>query len=1020
MAHSPRMRTALILRRMGYNRLLLGCVLVAVVVITAVVAGLANFSARTLPAAAQHQLTAAQGTTISMSATGTPAQAAAANRLISTSLRGAFGTVPFALRRAMWSDPLTLPSPPTGDSIWTADVAVMDGFKSQAHLVAGRWPLAAQHGRRVEVAIPAADAGPLGMRIGQRLKLSDSQDGNPAALIVTGLYRPANARSPYWGLDLLPASGVSIVPGFQTFGPFVAQPGAFGTGQLTEGQQSWLAEPKLAAVRSAQMAGLARRLQNAVDDMRSAQNLGGLQVTTNLPQILAGTATSYEVARSLLAMTGLELLLVAAAALALAAALLASQRGEESALMAARGVTRRQIAVLALAEAILLLAIATIAGGAIGYWLAGPLASAGQLQINLGHLASPGSALWWPALLVLAMAALILAWPAVVPGGTSGLLGSRRRPVLAVATRAGADLAILTLAIVSASQLRRYSVVARSASGSIGIDPVLIAAPALILLGAALIPLRVVPALTRLGDRLSARGSRLVGALATWEIARRPVRQAGPALLAILAVGTGTLALAQQQSWHESVVAQAAATAGADVRINVSPPATLPHPVPVLTGRDVTAAMPVSQFDGGLGGQIVAIDASQAAKVVLLRSDQIDRPAPALWRTITPTSRALGLAVPGRPARISTIARLTQPAGEHLALSVTLSVQATNGVAYALPAGTLAADGRSHSVTATVPEAARASYPLRVLGILATYQMAMPPSSSHAMIPRAVQPVTLTIAGMASSARSTGHTTLFASGAALAGWGRQATSSTLATNNMASGKQPALVSWQSVGRHAMKLSFLPGYGQLIPGQQTPPPLPIPIAATLTIAARQAAGPVPGIATTSFLSSTTNHVGGKAIVAVGSYHVSVTIVAAIKSFPTAGPGGALIVDQRTLQALLAAQSGPPLPVTSWWLSTASGRLTPPGVPMAQVTNFRQLQTAMLNNPVAAAPQRAVRTLIVAVELLAILGFAVSVAASVSERRARSALLSALGVSRVAKPGSFASSRHSWVYQRPPRD
>jgi ABC-type antimicrobial peptide transport system permease subunit len=57
--------------------------------------------------------------------------------------------------------------------------------------------------------------------------------------------------------------------------------------------------------------------------------------------------------------------------------------------------------------------------------------------------------------------------------------------------------------------------------------------------------------------------------------------------------------------------------------------------------------------------------------------------------------------------------------------------------------------------------------------------------------------------------------------------------------------------------------------------------------------------------------------------------------------------------------------------------------------------------MLNNPVAAAPQRAVRTLIVAVALLAILGFAVSVAASVSERRARSALLSALGVSRVAQ-------------------
>jgi hypothetical protein len=680
MTHSRGLRTAFVLRRMRHTRLLLACVLAAVVVITTVVATLADFSARALPAAAARQLETSSDTTIAISGTASPSQARAAGALIAGSLRAALGGLPDRLLAAQWSGPLSLPAPAGSGTIRTAEAAALDGIASQARLVAGRWPGAPRPGQAAGVAIPAADAGPLGLRLGQHLSLTDSDTGRPVALVVTGLYRAADPAAPYWRLDLLPASGESTVPGFQTYGPFIAAAGGFGSGRLTAGQQSWLAEPDVAAIGARQLPGLAARLQGMVSRLRQAPNVGGLQVSTGLPQLLAGTATSYEVARSLLAMSAVELLLVAAAVLALAAALLASQRAEESALLTARGLTRRQLALLALAEAALLLGVAVAAGAALGYWLARPLSASGPLR---GSLGGAGAAAWWPAIVVLVLSVVILAWPAAVPGGAGGLLArGRRQPALALASRAGADLAVLALAVVSGWQLRRYSVVARSASGSIGIDPVLIVAPALILIGAALIPLRLMPSLARLGDRISARGHRLVAALATWEISRRPVRQAGPALLAILAVGTGVLALAQQQSWHESVLAQAAAAAGADVRVTVQPPAMLPRAASVLSAPGVQAAMPVSQFNGGLGGSVLAIDAATAARVVLLRSDQAQRPAAALWRLITPAGPAPGVAVPGRPARLTLTTRLSGPLPGAAAVSVT--VLAADGVAYAL------------------------------------------------------------------------------------------------------------------------------------------------------------------------------------------------------------------------------------------------------------------------------------------------------------------------------------------------
>ena len=97
----------------------------------------------------------------------------------------------------------------------------------------------------------------------------------------------------------------------------------------------------------------------------------------------------------------------------------------------------------------------------------------------------------------------------------------------------------------------------------------------LALVAGALLTLRLLPLAARLGDRVAARGRGLVMPVAAWQISRRTLRQAGPTLVGVLAVAAAVMALAQRDSWHGSVQAQASFEVGADTRITIPPAAQL-------------------------------------------------------------------------------------------------------------------------------------------------------------------------------------------------------------------------------------------------------------------------------------------------------------------------------------------------------------------------------------------------------------------------------------------------------------
>ena len=147
--------------------------------------------------------------------------------------------------------------------------------------------------------------------------------------------------------------------------------------------------------------------------------------------------------------------------------------------------------------------------------------------------------------------------------------------MVAGVARAGLDVALVVLAVLAGWQLRQYS--AASDSGAAQIDPVLALAPALALAAGSVATLRLLPLAARTTDRLAARGRGLVASLASWQFSRMPVRQGSAALLLIMAVATGTFALAQHQSWTRSASDQAAFATGGDVQVDL--------PAPLRAGR---------------------------------------------------------------------------------------------------------------------------------------------------------------------------------------------------------------------------------------------------------------------------------------------------------------------------------------------------------------------------------------------------------------------------------------------------
>ena len=832
------------------------------------------------------------------------------------------------------------------------------------------------------------------MTVGDVLRMQDRVSRSDVRFVITGLYRPRQVTSEYWALDDVALAGQSTSSGFTTYGPLTVQPAAFA-GALTVDSGSWLAQPQAASIPASQLTSVAANIGGLQQELENAQSLNDLALSTNLPAVLEGTASNLDVARSLLAICAVLLGLLAAAALLATARLLADQREGESAMLAARGATRWQLLRLTAGEAIPLSVLSAAAGGAVGVPLARLLTQTGA--VPFGDV--------WPAAAAVAAGALLIMLVPALTTVTPGTARARRGRAANVSgiTRAGIDVALVVLAVVAGWQLRHYSAVSAGASGNYSVDPVIVIAPALALAGGTVLALRLLPAGGRAGDRLAARGRRLTAALASWQISRQPIRQGGAALLIVLAVATGTLALAQRQSWTRSDHDQAAFGSGADVRVETSEPLSAAQAATLVGLPGVRHAMPVAVFPQASGGETLAIGAGQAADVALLRADQTPLPEAALFRKILPGTAEPGVAVPGRPQEVQLTARLG-PASLGLApVLVSVSVQDADGDVYQFNAGTLPADGRDHTLTVPLVGTAAgtggesgALYPLRLTAISLVYTM---PGAR----PRA--PATFALDSV-----SGGPGTAPVAGSALHNWLAAASSPELSGVRQTFGTSgpsgfPGVTSSVTSGSQ-WAVAFGLGYGLAASG--FPGIGPSTMQAQLALAGTSPVTALPGLATQRFLTASHARVGSVVQTDINGAIFSVRIIQAVSSFPTVSAGsGALIVDLGGVQDQLASSALQAAQVTQWWLATSRmpaglAASLPPG---SAVVSTQGVAAGLLDDPLSTVPQQGLLAVALAAAVLAITGFCVSIAAGVRQRRAENALLAALGVPPRAAAGQL---------------
>jgi FtsX-like permease family len=645
----------------------------------------------------------------------------------------------------------------------------------------------------------------------------------------------------------------------------------------------------------------------------------------------------------------------------------------------------------------------------------GPLSAAGLKLPGPAFLVGAGTgnpARTWLDAIAAAVVVFLIAVAAMLgpllgggPGATEARVRRGRQGGIIGATRVGADIALIVLAVLAGWQLRRYS----AASGPrASIDPVLVLAPALALAGGTVVTLRLLPAVARAGDKLAGRGRRLIASLAGWQVSRQPLRQGGAALLLVLAVATGTLALAQHASWVRSARDQGVFAAGADARVDIPSSLTPGATGAVTNAVGVQHAMAVSVQPGAAPTEILAVDAARAADTALIRPDQASVPEARLFAQITPKSARPGAPIAGLRDAVSFTAALTvkgldfpsgiipisadQASGISRGLPpvvVTVTVADGTGDMYQLDAGTLPADGRDHVLAASLG-GAHVTHPLRLVQIALTYQM---PSAEAAALAFTV------------------------TGPSLRGWQASAASpdlQNLRTDYGVSGASalPAINAWAAQGKTAT-FSFSSGFGEAVnitscstSGTGTcvgGPAESVSAEVVINAPGGRVLAPLPAIATGAFADANDLGAGSVVRAALDGVQLPLRIVAVVKSFPTVtGSSGALITDLPAIQQRLVSQGALPLGVTEWWLATEDHQI-PPGLtralpPGSAITGAAEVTAELTGDPLSALTQQALLALAAAAAVLAITGFWVSIAADARQRRAEHALLAALGVSK----------------------
>ncbi|HEU4513499.1 MAG TPA: FtsX-like permease family protein [Nocardioidaceae bacterium] len=438
-------------------------------------------------------------------------------------------------------------------AVWSFLAVSGGGAPAAAVAVAGRLPTAdGADGADgvVEVAVPvtAADAPPLGTR----MTLVSPVDGRRVRTLVVGTWEPAAGSAPAVGQP--PGSSLLVADG------------DLGSVAGRASSVRWRAAPDTDRLRPDELDDL-RDAAAAVDqDVAAvAESVGSsLRLENPLVAVVEARARELTAQRLLFLVPALMLLLLGAAAAVMVAAALADNRRPDELLLRSRGADRRQLVGPTALEALVICAL----GAAVGPPLAAALVRIGGVRPTLEPFA-------WAAGLV----AAAVCWVALVLPVVAGALGGDRGEQLSVERRRRRVLTSLFALVLLMVAFGVVAVVALDGfaevladSGAGAVDPLVVAAPSLLLLSAVtVLTLLLLPVLFRVTER-AVRTRGVVLALGTRAVSRAPAKAVPLSLVVALVAGGIAFAAVGHASQVAAREARASYDVGADIRVTAPPP----------------------------------------------------------------------------------------------------------------------------------------------------------------------------------------------------------------------------------------------------------------------------------------------------------------------------------------------------------------------------------------------------------------------------------------------------------------
>ncbi|PPF89574.1 hypothetical protein C5B96_01455 [Subtercola sp. Z020] len=934
-----------------------------------------------------------------------------------------------------------------------AAFAEFDDISGKTTLTAGAWPgpptpATAGAPPQVAVAVPQNAAASHGMIVGSTFV--EVVGSTAVTAVVAGIYRADDPADDFWADDALhgageiidfPKPGVTFFVPVDAIGPLLVAPGALDAAAIPVRFFDLDFVPSFPSTTAEQLGALSARLTTT--DLTTAVGDVAAQVftSTDLPAAVRQISTGLTVTRSTVAVVAVLLTLLAVAALWQAARLFADSRTDDRLLARARGASAPRLFAVASIEAAAIGLVAAVTGPLVAALLL-PLALAGTTGVPGGAAGSsstlPADGTVWgvsSALALLFVAVLLLP----LFGRSQDFADApreRARPARASSImRSGVDVGIVAVAAVLYWQLSLYRSPVRGV-GSLAVDPLLVAGPAVVLLAGALLVTRVVPLVARGFERVARTARGMNVALASWQLARRSQSAATVILLLALTLGVGTFSLSYLATWRGSQLDQAQLAVGAPVVVTADPERAAAQGGALDEGG-AQAAFPVIRRAGlvagpgatGASGQpLVGPPATvfglpHAARGVIDR----DRLAALGGRTIAQTlgdaaPPSAGIDLPagsqGLEARVRVSTASPLPG---IGVGVRALIEDAAGLVSVLDFGSVAADGTDQPVRALLPTTTGSGFgpSTRFVGFQATFaptggpdeatgtdgaagtdESAGSTAAGSAPVVRVDVAASVTVTGLAALS-TTADPTVFGSSPLepqAPEWN--------AVSSVARGTTPTATS--AAGSATLDVSLPsaidPGGARFaLVGWK--PQTTVTAVATDTLAQNLAVRPGPGTGATIVIDNIPVPVRLAASVPFAPGATGGALLTGIgPSRDAAGPPAVIVVDEVSLARSLA-QSGYSDPlVDEWWLDVPADEAVafvathPATGSLAPTRSIQGLVDSLSTGPLRIASPAALQISVLAGVLFAAIGFALQTSGSLRTRRSELAHLRAIGVSR----------------------